>query len=396
MFFGLSTVIPNIGTTKSGGTSKSGAPDEPAVELGTTDTVSISPEAAADVETPAAEVGTIAQAGAAPESASTPRNLDDPFYLLHQMAQPSVTISEPQYNTWIAECLEEGNGRIDLNSSTFRNGLADLLHVRHGDVEDEAVDAIFGNQDGRLDDADNIDMEQFLERLQFAHTFFEARRGSGSSAGFGAFLGRENVNVIDFTVPSLYAASNSYFMNLINDILDNNNSESTDRDQVETLLRAAGNAWAERAETDQIEQDRRQAVDQLLSNFDQVHSMSDIWRALGMASDTEAQAEFGQLLCYGLISRLESQYVRTEVEFDDDISWNDPQVRDCFVRGLLANFITNEHMPEHGETIDQGDIIDFAQQHGITPESVAQTGAPLQGEAVTAVADAPSPNVQGE
>src|SRR3989339_1378770 len=122
----------------------------------------------ATVSTPSA-----AEAPAQPEEADQQYSpaVRREYELLRQLVGTDHSFSLAEYAEWREECLEE-DGAFHVNSRQFRHGLSVVLGFRDRDVHGGPLDAIFGNQDGRLNGQDVLSVDQFGGCLDLARSFF--------------------------------------------------------------------------------------------------------------------------------------------------------------------------------------------------------------------------------
>ncbi|MBU0672810.1 MAG: hypothetical protein KJ732_07280 [Candidatus Margulisbacteria bacterium] len=360
MVFGLGPLLSHIPVTPRFPVP-TGSEEQPATpDLGE-DGVVISPQ-----------VGNGAAPGVTPpaqDPPATPRTPAQQEYdLLCQIAPRNAHPNEGDYMEWRESVIGE-DGKIDVNSSAFRSGLARLLSMDVDDVEDAPLDAIFGNQDGNLNGHDELTPEQFLGRLQIASRYFLTRGAQEGQDSFATFLQNRQIYFIDGS--SLTSAPDSRFVLVLDHLLLTDSSPAGLSD-FRNNMQAAGNAWIESAGQDpEVRDERERTVRRILGNIDEAESLADVFDG----EDAEDANQLKELLFYAYMSRFEAHCRTSEIDIDNDIDWNNPQVINAFVNGIFTDFILRREntVPQEGE-IDHDFIMNYAQYDLPAPTPSATPG----------------------
>ncbi|MEE8638747.1 MAG: hypothetical protein V3T21_06895 [Candidatus Margulisiibacteriota bacterium] len=266
---------------------------------------------------------------------------------------------------WFKGILNKNNGRIVIDDD-FREEFARQLRIPEKDITEAALDALFGDQNGELDEEDIISVPLFMERLDLAIKFFAVRKQLGE--GFVGFLRRKRIAILNFG--ELQKRSAQY--NVFYAIMQNRVAYDEFKNR---YLGLAGEAWKDLARiegrADQY-QERAEII-------------TKIWKG-----DKKIPQELQELLFFTYLTDFEISCLKSEIKIDGDINWKDPKVLDDFVKGVLMNFVLGRDLPEGEDEITEEIIHQVAKNNEGLLKEIQDKKEEPQGQ-VAAVPAAPPP-----
>ena len=279
--------------------------------------------------------------------------LDKAFRILQELS-PHTTINKAEFMKWCAKWFKDGELCVD--DGDFKEGLAQLLTLDEDDITDGALDAIFGNHDGKLNDEDMLTQEQFLERMQIAKKVFSVRSKFGEN--FAGFLRRKKIYFVNMTELAKGFSNNQMLLRILM-------SHDACQELKEKYLEAAGEAYVWLAETDEEKRDRQFAVNELKQLLEKVPPANPE----EIAEQAAKLGELEELLFYAYLSDFERTCIQKEIEIEEDIDFGKPNIMDAFVKGIFGgNFILSNYsiLPQE----EDGDYADDK----ITEELILELG----------------------
>ncbi len=301
-------------------------------------------------------------------------SLAEEIVLILQDLAPHTNINLKNYKNWHAKWFKKGEkkGVLRLDGGDFKESLAKLigpLHIEESDITDAAIDAIFGNHDGKLDKNDLLTKKQFLERLKIAKKVFAVKKQLGET--FAGFLQRKQIYFVSMPLLKKSFLSNQIMYLVLR--------SSTAKDRLKKhFLEIAGNAYIQLGKNDKEKSECQSKVQEIREALEE-----------GTIDPTklEIPEELQEILLYTYMADFERTCIQKDITIDEDIQWQDPKIMDAFVRGIFGgNFIlgldTILPQDEDGDfdetEITQEMIMKLGQRQLPLPEQTAIPTAPAK------------------
>src|SRR3989338_2385870 len=249
------------------------------------------------------------------------------------------------HESWFAEDRDgDGQPEVDINSGEFETGLAALLGVGESEINDAPLDAIFGNQDGRLNGDDLLTAEEFIARLEIAVRYFEVSSRTSGGQRFSTFLRNDTVVFVNTSVLS-GGLDGFEFNSLLERLLQNpeNYDYTAALNRLKDMWGAAGSAWVE-LEEGLAAEDRQTINEDVMYNLgilcdEEASDSGKAAAAAALLATLNEQGDIGELLFFAYISTLETDLVQHRNDIEGSIDWEDPTLRSDFMTGLFTDYV---------------------------------------------------------